>query len=433
MKIYDLIGIGIGPSNLSTAALIHPHREEVSSIFFERNLEFRWYPGMLFPSAKMQVSFLKDLVTMVDPTNEFSFLNFLKDTGRLYMFASKGMSQSIRRIEFEQYFKWVIDQLSNLRFGSLVERVKYSKGMYEVVVNGTVYYARNLSVGAGMKAKVPDFCKNRIDDNIVHSIDFLTKKVDTKDQVVTVVGSGQSATEIILSLLNNADQQPAKIHWICSSYNLLPLEDTPFSNELYTPNYSDYFYHLDKSIKPQLIDMQKYTSDGISAESLTELYNKLYDLRCIEKKDLVRFHFHSYLMGLDKVGDKLNASVFLKDHNQTTGFCSDAVILCTGLTNERPKCLEPLEDLLVFEDNCFDVDEDFAIKTTIDLEGDLFLHNGAKHVRGVADPNLSLLAWRSAKIINRVLGRNVYDTDIDQAFLGRGVSVIHNQATSLHS
>jgi lysine N6-hydroxylase len=30
-------------------------------------------------------------------------------------------------------------------------------------------------------------------------------------------------------------------------------------------------------------------------------------------------------------------------------------------------------------------------------------------VRGVADPNLSLMAWRSAIIANSLLGRQVYD------------------------
>jgi lysine N6-hydroxylase len=30
-------------------------------------------------------------------------------------------------------------------------------------------------------------------------------------------------------------------------------------------------------------------------------------------------------------------------------------------------------------------------------------------MRGVADPNLSLMAWRSAIIVNSLVGRQVYD------------------------
>lgn len=37
--------------------------------------------------------------------------------------------------------------------------------------------------------------------------------------------------------------------------------------------------------------------------------------------------------------------------------------------------------------------------------------------RGVADPNLSLLSWRSAKIINSLVGREVYALRHPQSFI----------------
>lgn len=73
----DLIGIGIGPSNLSTAALLDPLKE-INSIFFDCKQEFQWFPGMLFPEATIQVSWLKDLVTLVDPTSRHLFLSFCR-------------------------------------------------------------------------------------------------------------------------------------------------------------------------------------------------------------------------------------------------------------------------------------------------------------------------------------------------------------------
>ena len=66
----DCIGIGIGPSNLSTAALLDPvpgFRCE----FFDRKPEFQWHSGLLFDDATLQVSVIKDLVTLVDPTSRF--------------------------------------------------------------------------------------------------------------------------------------------------------------------------------------------------------------------------------------------------------------------------------------------------------------------------------------------------------------------------
>ncbi len=55
----DFIGIGVGPFNLSIAAL----GSEVTgfnSKFFERKPHFSWHPGMMVPDCHMQTSFLKD-------------------------------------------------------------------------------------------------------------------------------------------------------------------------------------------------------------------------------------------------------------------------------------------------------------------------------------------------------------------------------------
>ena len=66
-------------------------------------------------------------------------------------------------------------------------------------------------------------------------------------------------------------------------------------------------------------------------------------------------------------------------------------------------------------DGKFDVDADYAIKTKTPGKGKIFLHNGSRHIRGVADPNLSLLAWRSAKIINTMTGKELYDVKGDKS------------------
>src|SRR5579885_2783170 len=83
--IYDLLGVGIGPFNLSLAALMSPLKS-TNSIFFERRKSFVWHPGLLLPNAEIQVNYLKDLVTLVDPTNPYSFIAYLAKQKRLYRF-----------------------------------------------------------------------------------------------------------------------------------------------------------------------------------------------------------------------------------------------------------------------------------------------------------------------------------------------------------
>ena len=46
MAVLDLAGIGVGPFNLSLAALADGV-DGLSTAFFEREPEFRWHPGMM--------------------------------------------------------------------------------------------------------------------------------------------------------------------------------------------------------------------------------------------------------------------------------------------------------------------------------------------------------------------------------------------------
>src|SRR5690349_11846686 len=108
-QVWDALGVGVGPFNLSVAALADG-LPKLRLRFFEQRKEFHWHPGMLFPEATIQVSFLKDLVTLADPTNRYSFLNFLFQKGRLYRFLNVNFGR-VSRVEFNQYLRWVCDSL----------------------------------------------------------------------------------------------------------------------------------------------------------------------------------------------------------------------------------------------------------------------------------------------------------------------------------
>ncbi|MEI7352146.1 SidA/IucD/PvdA family monooxygenase, partial [Pectobacterium parmentieri] len=81
----DFIGVGIGPFNLSIAALAH-EAEGFSSRFFDGRTQFAWHPGMLVPDCHMQTMFLKDLVSAVAPTSPYSFVNYLVKRKKFYRF-----------------------------------------------------------------------------------------------------------------------------------------------------------------------------------------------------------------------------------------------------------------------------------------------------------------------------------------------------------
>jgi lysine N6-hydroxylase len=104
-QVFDVMGVGAGPFNLSVAALMHPIKS-LRHRFLERQTQFCWHAGMLLQNTTVQNSFLKDLVSFADPTSPFSFLAFLHEHKRLYEYVNAGFQRTSRR-EFNQYLQWV--------------------------------------------------------------------------------------------------------------------------------------------------------------------------------------------------------------------------------------------------------------------------------------------------------------------------------------
>jgi len=108
--VFDLIGVGFGPSNLALAVRLAERNgtRPFAHCFVERQPEFGWHRGMLLDDCRMQISFLKDLVTMRDPKSRYTFINYLFERGRLNEFVNlKNFYPT--RIEFHDYLSWVAD------------------------------------------------------------------------------------------------------------------------------------------------------------------------------------------------------------------------------------------------------------------------------------------------------------------------------------
>ena len=86
---------------------------ELDALFLEKQDRFGWHRGMLLDDATMQVSFLKDLVTMRNPTSAYSFVAYLHECGRLVDFMNHKTLFPLR-IEFHDYLEWAARQMSHL-------------------------------------------------------------------------------------------------------------------------------------------------------------------------------------------------------------------------------------------------------------------------------------------------------------------------------
>src|SRR5690349_17817520 len=95
-KIYDIIGIGIGPFNLGLAAILEDV-PQLSAIFIDQKAAFDWHPGMLLPTARMQVPYFADLVTIVNPRSRFTYHNYLHETKGFFRFVNQDNLYPLRK------------------------------------------------------------------------------------------------------------------------------------------------------------------------------------------------------------------------------------------------------------------------------------------------------------------------------------------------
>jgi len=417
MKItqeVDVAGVGVGPSNLSLAALLH-HRTNRISAFFDAQENINWHPGMLYPESLLQVSYLKDLVTLVDPSNPFSFLCFLSSKDRLYRFINAQYS-SVKRKEFESYFRWVANQLPNIYLGQKVREIGFKNNVFEIRSTDKKADAKNIVLGTGLVPKIPDCTRPYIGDTVFHIKNYLDKSLDASNKRIAIIGGGQSGAELFSHLLSQSDGLPEKLYWVSSRNNFSPIDDSSFANEYFTPGFSNYFYHLSSEEKNKMVSEQTLASDGISESLLQKIYQQLYELEFLEKRDQVATLFHSSIFdGIksSEVGWEINVN----SKNKEISLDVDIVILATGFKYEVPEFLSPIKERIEFVNGNYKINEDYSISWDGPKENRIYVQNAARLERGVADPNLSLMAWRSAMIVNSLIGEKVYKTSEADKFM----------------
>jgi lysine N6-hydroxylase len=405
--LYDVVGVGVGPANLSLAALLQP-LPEVKALFLEARDDFEWHPGLLMHGSTLQSPYLKDLVTLVDPCNPYSFFNFLVKSRRAYRFLVAN-PPAVSRHEYAAYYKWAAHALPSVRFSSPVRSVRWEDGCFSIETPGGTVRGRHLVLGSGAQPFVPPHLKGLLGPRAFHATNFLSREADLAGKSVAVVGGGQTGAEIVQRLLGPRDNGPTHVTWISRRPNFSPLDESPFANEFFTPAYADHFYALPPQMRVALNEQQKYASDGVSEALLEQIYRRLYELDFIEGGE----PGYALLAGRELVGAEATpAGVRLKlltDH-ATEERHADMVVFCTGYKHGLPDYAASFRPLIEHDGSGAPlVRKDFSLAWAGEKSNRIFVHGMARNVRGVAEPNLGLMSWRSANMINALLNRPVYD------------------------
>lgn len=420
--VYDFAAIGLGPFNLGLAALSEPVKG-LNGIFLERRDSFDWHPGMMLEPAHLQVPFMADLVTLADPTSPYSFLNFLKQTGRLYRFYIRENFYPLRA-EYNQYCQWVAGQLPAIRFGSDVTEVKYDDGVYRLTVSSStgtkVVLARRLVLGTGTSPYVPASCAGIVDAGsgglVLHNADYLSRKSELQASgSITIVGSGQSAAEIYYELLQEIDVYGYQLNWVTRSGRFFPLEYTKLTLEMTSPEYVDYFHSLPPEQRDGLIKSQKNLYKGINSELIDAIYDLLYTKSLSGMVD-TQLLTHSSLNAAawDQATGVHTLQLRHEEHGKDYTLESEAVVLATGYGYREPAFLSGIHDRIARDSQGrFDVARNYS--TGVE-PGEIFVQNAELHTHGFVTPDLGMAAYRNSCILRDITGREVYPVERSIAF-----------------
>lgn len=398
------LGIGAGPANLSLACLMFG-RKDMSNLFVDRKPEFTWHDGQQIAGSSLQVSMLKDLVSLSDPTNPFSFLSYLHSMGRVYHFLNARF-EAVPRREFRDYMAWVSRRNPNITFGEEVVSVEFD-GCFRVRTSHRSLSADNISVAVGNTPWTPPYA-GPMSRRSFHISEFMSKGTDLAGLRVAVVGGGQSGAEAFLDLVSRPQKElPRRVSWLSRRSNFLPLDDSPFTNDFYMPDHCEYFAGLPPATRDDFNRRHVLTSDGISESTLRAIYQRIYVHRFLEDApDLLALYPNREVFALR--GDDASGFQLSVRHNHEPRSVEqldfDVIVWATGFRPAPMPFLAPIAGRIEREGDEYRIDSGYAACWDGPPQHRIFLQNAARAQRGLADPNLSLLAWRSQRILDRLAG-----------------------------
>ncbi|WP_327405618.1 lysine N(6)-hydroxylase/L-ornithine N(5)-oxygenase family protein [Streptomyces sp. NBC_01288] len=419
--VHDILGIGFGPSNLALSIAVEEHNKSLpadsrlNALFLERQPRFGWHRGMLIDDATMQVSFLKDLVTLRNPTSDYSFLCFLREQGRLIDFLNQKTLFPLR-VEFHEYFEWAAERVSHLvSYGSEVVAVDPVRGddgeiaYFDVTSrdpagSGTTITrrARNISVAMGLEPHVPPGLE--LAERIWHNSELIPRATELADvgkpvQRAVVLGAGQSAAEAVDYLHRTFPD--AEVCSVFAKYGYTPADDSPFANRIFDPEAVDVYFSAPSEVKQSLIDYHRSTNYSVVDMELIEaLYATAYREK-VAGRERLRFLNVSRIRAVDPSADGgLDIAVEFLPTGEKQVLSADVLVLATGY---RPRDLSSLlgeAAKLCLRDDGDEVrvGRDHRVETVPEVTAGLYLQGGTEHTHGLTSTLLSTVAVRAEEI-----------------------------------
>jgi lysine N6-hydroxylase len=360
----------------------------------------------------MQTSWLKDLVSLVDPTHTLTFLNYLVTTGRLFALLN-AQFDFIPRREYMRYLAWASSQIDDIHYGTPIDRISFS-GEGFVLHSGDrpVALSEHVVVGVGTRpvippglAGLPD-ARSFIADQLAQRIGGMSAGSHAP---VAVVGGGQTGVEAVLQLL---DAGFTDIRWLGRRQWFQTIDDSPVANEFYRPAHQQFLQGLSRSTRRRMVKEQNPTGDALTPGVLRALYQANYD-RMLE---LDRFPV-VLLPGRDVVSGVVDGDDVVLRCDTPEGSEEQrvrSVVVAVGRENVPVPFDEGLQDRIVHDDDGGPIlESDYSLRWAGHGGHRIYALNRGRMSHGLPDANLTLLPIRSALVLNSMFGRQLFDVRDD--------------------
>lgn len=425
-EVYDIVGIGLGPANLALAVAIEETEAArgLRSLFLEQKPGFAWHPGMLLEGSLLQITVLKDLVTLDNPCSRFTFLNYLKQKGRLYEFLNL-RDLFPTRIEFNDYLCWAAAQLRRwihydrqvVRIEAVTTEVAADTEAAELLsvtsrdtVTGEIsrYLTRHLVLAAGAEPVAPNGIRLRPDGRILHPHGFKQGIAAFGDcdapYRFLVVGAGQSGGEIFEYLMDNYPN--ADVTAAIRRFSYKPVDESDFTNSIFFEQWVDYYYELPGAKRQSFFEELKNVNYATIDHALIHrIYQKLYQQKVVGCERCRILPFLELRKIRDEGPEQVEVELMDLMREIEVVLKVDAVVLCTGYTwRKEHHLLATLAPYFEHDSSGrYRVRRDYSVASRPELKPRVYLQGYCEDTHGISETVLSLLPIRARDILRSVL------------------------------
>ena len=418
-EVYDLVGVGFGPSNLSLAAAIEERDggAGLRTLFLEQKPSFAWHPHMLLQDTVMQISFLKDLVTQRNPESRFTFINYLKSHGRLNDFINLKHFYPTR-VEFNLYMAWVAERLKKyVRYGCSVSQVQSAGGSrlaeisYVDQATGKPHkvLARNLVAAVGGQPKLPFALHiEPHSERVWHSSQYLHQIARlgpvAPGHRFLVIGRGQSAAEITHDI--HQRHAEASVTCLFRGYGLKPSDSSEFVNGIFDSAFIDDISSSPPHLRDKIhADHADTNYSVVDAPLITRLFEIQYGERVSGK---VRLKFKNFAKAQRIIESEHGVLVVSEDARtgREESIEADTVVMATGYTYPNPpKVLAGIAKDFELDPQTLrpQVNRHYRATMKSGVRYGVYLQGCNEATHGLSDTLLSNLSIRAGEILGDLL------------------------------